>query len=534
VNDAAMGRVGSEYYAATAVHKLFFMPKAGINVLDIKVTNAGTASQVNTVDVTGRLEADVIDVAGPLGCHDLICRTITTQNFPIHAGAVNGTSLKITNGVITLVDGSGNQSTGAAGDVLTSNGTSPPTWQAVSSGASGPFTETSGNDWENTGTSANQIILKHTSNQFRGINFVDNSNNGDAGLRWWKNSIGSSNTNLTQGGTQKAEIFMGDASANWQFHNWHGDGNNHGNTDFYGGGDGDISGANSHRPILRISPSHPTTDTDTSRQGTQRYTDVAYWSTNKWGKVMIGVKDNHTNITRPTFALDVRGECNIGDTAGGTQNSDGGTCSYRIGSKIVVPALGSAGQVLTVNSGGTAAEWATAASGGGGSTAIYARQHWPGTHILGTSSTWHEWSNITSSDYSVIDFQSTPAIVYSNATASGGQARNGMFKVPTGHAGVYNIRLSGCFNIPHRTVNFEIRKNTSTVICDANHALSASGLDDGDHTSLYQLYTLADLAEGDEISARVSASPATGNSWSGGVRMLGDTKRNFFEIFKVS
>ena len=171
---------------------------------------------------------------------------------------------------------------------------------------------------------------------------------------------------------------------------------------------------------------------------------------------------------------------------------------------------------------------------GGGSTAIYARQHWPGTHVLGTSTTLHEWSNIISSDYSVIDFQSTPAIVYSNATASGGQARNGMFKVPTGHAGVYNIRLSGCFNIPHRTVNFEIRKNTSTIICDANHALAASGLDDGDHTSLYQLYTLADLAEGDEISARVSASPATGNTWSGGVRMLGDTKRNFFEIFKVS
>ena len=109
-----------------------------------------------------------------------------------------------------------------------------------------------------------------------------------------------------------------------------------------------------------------------------------------------------------------------------------------------------------------------------------------------------------------------------------------MFKVPTGHAGVYNIRISACFNIPHRTVNLEFIKNNGPVICDANHALAASGLDDGDHTSLYQMYTLADLAEGDVISAKVSASVATGNTYYGGVRMLGDTKRNFFEIFKVS
>ena len=399
------------------------------------------------------------------------------------------------------------------------------------SGTSGPFTETSGNDWENTGTSANQIILKHTSNQFRGINFVDNSNNGDAGLRWWKNSIGSSNTYLTQGGTQKAEIFMGDAQANWQFHNWHGDGNNHGNTDFYGGGDGNISGANSHRPILRISPSHPTTDTDTSLRTSQRYTDVAYWSANKWGKVMIGAKDNHTNITRPTFALDVRGECNIGDTAGDTQNSDGGTCSYRIGSKIVVPALGNAGEVLTVNSGGTAAEWAT----GGGMTPVYAKQYLAlAAESFPSFSTYYVFGNFrTASSRLAIAFESPSGLglVHSpHGNTSGGDPKNGYFKIPTGHAGLYNIHVALSFQLNHRTARIKIYRKpvggSAGVIIEADNTLT----DDHDNHFLYNVHGIEQLADGDILHVECY----TYSSSSATVNLHGRETKNFFEIFKIA
>ena len=371
---------------------------------------------------------------------------------------------------------------------------------------SGAFSD-NGTNWENTGTSGNQIILKHTSNQFRGINFVDNVDNGVTGLRWWKDSIGSSDTSLTVPGNQKAEIRMGDSHANFQFHNWHGIGSNNGNTDFYGGGDGRIT---THRPIMRISPSNPDTEETSSQRSSQRYIDTAFWEANKWGKVMIGCDDND-KIPRPTFALDVRGECNIGDTASGSQNLDTGLCSYRIGGKVVVPALGISGQVLTVNDENSAAEWVTPSV-----RSVYGKQVMAAHYqIFPDTTNYHRFGDFNINDSLAVPFEFPAGLV----------EPNGYFRIPMDNAGIYNIRVALQFQGDHQGAMIKINRNDNDTIAAADNNLN----DEKDSDANYIVECLYQLDGNDILYVEAKALGGGGN-----ISLAGGETKNFFEIFKIA
>ena len=157
------------------------------------------------------------------------------------------------------------------------------------------------------------------------------------------------------------------------------------------------------------------------------------------------------------------------------------------------------------------------------------------------------FGSIAAFDYLDITFQQPAGLVISKGNtgtgpgnSTGGQARNGYFKIPTGEGGIYRVKGSICANIPHKRVGLRLFKQTptgtTTLLADLENDMPAtSGAYPNNamaHTKVYQCDTMAQINALEEVFMQVllvygEPSPA------GVVRIQGGPERNYFEIQKI-
>ena len=190
------------------------------------------------------------------------------------------------------------------------------------------------------------------------------------------------------------------------------------------------------------------------------------------------------------------------------------------------------------------ADGADGADGGGGTT-IVGRQHLAGTVQYNPTGSPAQGSlatfgSITTNDFLTVTFEQPSGLVISKGTASGGQARNGYFKIPSGQGGIYRVKGSICANIPHKRVKITLSTQTPagavTMIADSENDMPAtSGAYPNNamaHTALYQVDTLAQIDALDEVFMQILVVHGDPTP-SSVVRVLGGTTRNYFEIQKI-
>ena len=192
------------------------------------------------------------------------------------------------------------------------------------------------------------------------------------------------------------------------------------------------------------------------------------------------------------------------------------------------------------------ADGADGADGGGGTT-IVGRQHLAGTVQYNPTGSPAQGSlatfgSITTNDFLTVTFEQPSGLVISKGTASGGQARNGYFKIPSGQGGIYRVKGSICANIPHKRVKITLSTQTPagavTMIADSENDMPAvnTGLSYPNnamaHTALYQVDTLAQIDALDEVFMQILVVHGDPTP-SSVVRVLGGTTRNYFEIQKI-
>ena len=190
------------------------------------------------------------------------------------------------------------------------------------------------------------------------------------------------------------------------------------------------------------------------------------------------------------------------------------------------------------------ADGADGADGGSGTT-IVGRQHMAGDVQYNPSGSPAQGSlatfgSITTNDFLTVTFEQPSGLVISKGTASGGQARNGYFKIPSGQGGIYRVKGSICGNIPHKRVKITLSTQTPagavTMIADSENDMpntSAAYPNNAmAHTAVYQVDTLAQIDALDEVFMQVlivHGDPTPSSI----VRILGGTTRNYFEIQKI-
>lgn len=192
------------------------------------------------------------------------------------------------------------------------------------------------------------------------------------------------------------------------------------------------------------------------------------------------------------------------------------------------------------------ADGADGADGGGGTT-IVGRQHMAGSVQYNPTGSPAQGSlatfgSITTNDFLTVTFEQPSGLVISKGTASGGQARNGYFKIPSGQGGIYRVKGSICANIPHKRVKITLSTQTPagavTMIADSENDMPAvnTGLSYPNnamaHTALYQVDTLAQIDALDEVFMQILVVHGDPTP-SSVVRVLGGTTRNYFEIQKI-
>ena len=192
------------------------------------------------------------------------------------------------------------------------------------------------------------------------------------------------------------------------------------------------------------------------------------------------------------------------------------------------------------------ADGADGADGGGGTT-IVGRQHMAGSVQYNPTGSPAQGSlatfgSITTNDFLTVTFEQPSGLVISKGTASGGQARNGYFKIPSGQGGIYRVKGSICANIPHKRVKITLSTQTPagavTMIADSENDMPAvnTGLSYPNnamaHTAVYQVDTLAQIDALDEVFMQILVVHGDPTP-SSVVRVLGGTTRNYFEIQKI-
>ena len=166
--------------------------------------------------------------------------------------------------------------------------------------------------------------------------------------------------------------------------------------------------------------------------------------------------------------------------------------------------IGTAGQVLKVNSGATAPEWGAAAAGG-----------FVGCLATVTAST----QSISNSSATAVTFPGTD--VYDTDAFHNPSSNNSRITIPAGLGGYYQVygQVGWADNATGRRILY-LRKNGSTIYYSEGFA-SGSGLN-----STLPVMVVVDLAANDYLELFVFQNSGTS------VNILGDSSNTFFGVVK--